>query len=54
MNWKKFFRQTRLTDKERLFFLAVMGLLLLGWVVKSYRRAHPPQKSVEAIAPVKK
>ena len=32
----------RLTKQEQLVLCIVLGLLLSGWAVKSYRAAHPP------------
>ena len=32
----------RLTKQEQLVLCVVVGLLLLGWAVKTYRAAHPP------------
>jgi hypothetical protein len=32
----------RLTKQEQLFLIIVLGLLLTGWAVKTYRTAHPP------------
>jgi hypothetical protein len=32
----------RLTKQEQLVLVMVIGLLLVGWVVKAYRTAHPP------------
>jgi hypothetical protein len=32
----------RLTKQEQLFLAVVLGLLLTGWAVKTYRTAHPP------------
>jgi len=32
----------RLTKQEQLVLCVVLGLLLIGWAVKSYRAAHPP------------
>jgi hypothetical protein len=31
-----------LTKQEQLVLCIVMGLLLTGWAVKTYRAAHPP------------
>jgi hypothetical protein len=33
----------RLTKQEQTVLLVVLGLLLLGWCVKTYRAAHPPR-----------
>jgi len=32
----------RLTKQEQLVLCVVLGLLLCGWAIKSYRAAHPP------------
>ena len=42
----------RLTKQEQLVLCLVLGLLLTGWAVKSYRAAHvaaPP--TVQSVAP---
>jgi hypothetical protein len=31
----------RLTKQEQLVLCVVLGLLLTGWAVKTYRTAHP-------------
>jgi hypothetical protein len=31
-----------LTKQEQLFLVIVVGLLLTGWAVKTWRTAHPP------------
>jgi hypothetical protein len=31
-----------------MFLVIVLGLLLTGWVVKTYRTAHPPTVNQEA------
>ncbi|HEY5042490.1 MAG TPA: hypothetical protein VIK53_10860 [Verrucomicrobiae bacterium] len=31
-----------LTKQEQLVLCIVVGLLLTGWAVKTYRAAHPP------------
>jgi hypothetical protein len=31
-----------LTKQEQLVLCIVLGLLLTGWAVKTYRAAHPP------------
>jgi hypothetical protein len=31
-----------LTKQEQLFLCVVLGLLLTGWAVKTWRTAHPP------------
>ena len=35
----------RLTKQEQLVLCIVLGLLLTGWAVKTYRTAHPPAGS---------
>jgi len=32
----------RLTKQEQLVLCIVLGLLLTGWAVKTWRTAHPP------------
>ncbi len=39
-----------LTKQEQLVLTVVIGLLLTGWAVRTYRTAHPP---VEARQPAK-
>jgi hypothetical protein len=34
-------RVNRLTKQEQLVLCVVLGLLLTGWAVKTYRAAHP-------------
>jgi hypothetical protein len=36
----------RLTKQEQLFLIIVLGLLLTGWAVKTYRTAHPPTATI--------
>jgi hypothetical protein len=38
-----------LTKQERLVLCMVLGLLLTGWAVKSYRIAHPPTVLVQEV-----
>jgi hypothetical protein len=33
-------RVNRLTKQEQMFLIIVLGLLLTGWAVKTYRTAH--------------
>jgi hypothetical protein len=40
-----------LTKQEQMFLIVVLGLLLTGWAVKTYRAAHPP--AAVAVQPVK-
>jgi len=44
-------RVNRLTKQEQLFLIIVLGLLLTGWVVKTYRAAHPPTATVQEAKP---
>jgi hypothetical protein len=37
----------RLTKQEQMFLIVVLGLLLTGLVVKTYRTAHPPTVTIE-------
>jgi hypothetical protein len=41
----------RLTKQEQLFLAVVLGLLLTGWAVKTYRTAHPPTATVQEARP---
>jgi hypothetical protein len=38
-----------LTKQEQLVLCAVIGLLLVGWVVKTWRTANPPPLAVEQV-----
>lgn len=40
----------RLTKQEQLVLCIVLGLLLTGWAVKAYRKAH---RRVSAVEPSK-
>jgi hypothetical protein len=40
-----------LTKQEQLFLIVVVGLLLTGWAVKTYRTTHP--SVAVAVQPVK-
>jgi uncharacterized repeat protein (TIGR04138 family) len=44
-------RVNRLTKQEQMFLIIVLGLLLTGWAVKTYRTAHPPSATVQEIKP---
>jgi hypothetical protein len=39
----------RLTKREQLVLCLVLGLLAVGWAVKTYRTAHPPALAVEPV-----
>jgi hypothetical protein len=41
----------RLTKQEQLFLAVVLGLLLTGWAVKTYRTAHPPVVTTQEAKP---
>jgi hypothetical protein len=41
----------RLTKQEQLFLVIVLGLLLTGWMVKAYRTAHPPTRTIQEAKP---
>jgi hypothetical protein len=41
----------RLTKQEQLVLCIVLGLLLTGWAVKSYRTAHPPKVTIQQAKP---
>lgn len=40
-----------LTKQEQLVLCVVLGLLLMGWAVKSYRTTHPSPNLVQSVAP---
>jgi hypothetical protein len=40
-----------LTKQEQLVLCVVLGLLLMGWAVKTYRAAHPSAAIVQPAAP---
>jgi hypothetical protein len=39
-----------LTKQEQLVLCVVLGLLLVGWAVKTYRAAHPSAQIVQSVA----
>ena len=39
-----------LTSQEKWVLCLVLGLLLIGWAVKTYRAAHPVAKPVAVAA----
>jgi hypothetical protein len=41
----------RLTKQEQMVLCIVMGLLLTGWAVKTYRTAHPTAAATQIKAP---
>jgi hypothetical protein len=41
----------RLTKQEQLVLCLVLGLLLTGWAVKTYRTAHPPVTAAQTATP---
>jgi hypothetical protein len=41
----------KLTKQEQLFLIIVLGLLLTGWAVKTYRTAHPSLATVQEAKP---
>jgi hypothetical protein len=41
----------RLTKQEQLVLGIVLGLLLTGWAVKTYRTAHPPVPAAQTATP---
>jgi hypothetical protein len=40
-----------LTKQEQLVLCIVLGLLLTGWAVKTYRTANPPPVTVQPAKP---
>jgi hypothetical protein len=41
----------RLTKQEQLVLCIVLGLLLTGWAVKTYRDAHPTATVSQSVSP---
>jgi hypothetical protein len=41
----------RLAKQEQMVLCLVLGLLLTGWAVKTYRTAHPPATAVQTATP---
>jgi hypothetical protein len=41
----------RLTKQEQLFLIIVLGLLLTGWAVKTYRTANPAAATIQEAKP---
>jgi len=41
----------RLTKQEQFVLCVILGLLLTGWAVKTYRTAHPPPQANEVTKP---
>jgi hypothetical protein len=39
-----------LTRQQQLFLCGVLLLLLVGWAVKAWRTAHPPERTAVSIA----
>jgi hypothetical protein len=42
---------SRLTKQEQLVLYVVIGLLLCGWLVKTYRTANPPAQAMKQAKP---
>jgi hypothetical protein len=42
---------SHLTKQEQFVLCVVIGLLLTGWAVKTYRQAHPPVVLSESVKP---
>jgi len=42
---------SHLTKQEQLVLGIVLGLLLTGWAVKTYRTAHPPATAAGPATP---
>jgi hypothetical protein len=40
-----------MTKQEQLVLCIVLGLLLTGWVVKTYRTAHPTVSAIQTATP---
>jgi hypothetical protein len=41
----------RLTKHEQLVLCVILGLLLTGWAVRTYRTAHPRRQTLEQAKP---
>ena len=41
----------RLTKQEKTVLCIVLGLLLTGWAVKTYRAAHPSTAVIQSAKP---
>ena len=41
----------RMTKQEQMVLCIIIGLLLTGWAVKTYRAAHPPAQAAETSEP---
>jgi hypothetical protein len=41
----------RLTKQEQMVLCIVLGLLLTGWAVKTYRTAHPSTAVTRVVTP---
>ncbi len=44
-------RVNHLTKQEQLVICVILGLLLTGWAVKTYRVSHPVTTTVPAVKP---
>jgi len=42
---------SRLTKQEQMVLCIVLGLLLTGWAVKTYRTAHPATAATRVATP---
>lgn len=42
-----------LTRQQQLFLCSILLLLLVGWAVKAWRTAHPPEPRTITAAPMK-
>jgi hypothetical protein len=41
----------RLTRREQLVVCIILGLLLTGWAVKTYRQSRPPERVARELKP---
>lgn len=48
------FGESWLTKQERRVLLFVIGLLLTGWAVRTYRISHPPETTAVSVEQAKK
>jgi hypothetical protein len=51
MIFRYIIRVKSLTKQEQLFLVIVLGLLLTGWAVKTWRTAHPPAAATQQARP---
>jgi hypothetical protein len=40
-----------LTRQQQLFLCSILLLLIVGWAVKAWRTAHPPERATTSAVP---